>query len=344
MISICILTVSAVLLALFPNKVSAVGRNLFDKNDFDLVALYPKTDNNAGGQATSGNISHSLILAVEPETEYTFSMYDIPSQSKRNRMNIGFYGQYPYAGLGALGVDTSYTREGDYVYNTFTTPTACHYILLFLWSDSSFTEQVIESIIDTCQLQLEFGATRTPYEEYTTLSFTGFISPVRWSTDIIMQGSEEQPEYRSAELTIETSAIGGSGTGYRFDIYLEGLTVDFNKTLLFGRQKEGQYKYDIGFYIEETGAYQIEIVVTDSTGAKAYWTQGIVKLQNAIHIEPYSIPQIDMSDITGAGGVNFGEDEIELAAESWSLIPPEFTGLLAVVIISAFIGAYLWRG
>ena len=271
-------------------------------------------------------------------------MYDYPVGTNQNHMRIGMYGEYPYEGLGALGVDATATRDGNYIYNTFTTPTACHFIMILLWSGSKFTnEQTVIEIIGNSQIQLEFGNQRTPYEEYTTLKFTGFITPVRWSTDIVMQGSEEQPEYRSAELTIETSAIGGSGTGYRFDIYLEGLTVVFPKTLLFGNQKEGQYKYDIGYYTEEPGAYQVEIVVTDSTGAKAYWTQGIVKLQNAIHIEPYSIPQIDMSDITGAGGVNLGEEEIELAAESWSLIPPEFTGLLAVVIISAFIGAYLWR-
>ena len=146
--------------------VTVRGKNLFDKNNYEIVRLYPKGDGGANGRATSASVSWSIVMPCRPNTDYVFSMYSPTGTSYRNRMNIGGYAVYPVNGTAATIFDNTNTRDGDYMYNAFTTDADTHYLLIFLWSDSSYTEQVVAEIIQNEQLQLEEGTERTAYEAY----------------------------------------------------------------------------------------------------------------------------------------------------------------------------------
>lgn len=146
--------------------VTVRGKNLFDKNNYEIVRLYPKGDGGANGRATSASVSWSIVMPCQPNTDYVFSMYSPTGTSYRNRMNIGGYATYPVNGTAATIFDNSNARDGDYMYNAFTTDADTHYLLIFLWSDSSYTEQVVAEIIQNEQLQLEEGTERTAYEAY----------------------------------------------------------------------------------------------------------------------------------------------------------------------------------
>lgn len=105
-------------------------------------------------------------MPCRPNTDYVFSMYSPTGTSYRNRMNIGGYAVYPVNGTAATIFDNTNARDGDYMYNSFATDADTRYLLIFLWSDSSYTEQVVAEIIQNEQLQLEEGTERTAYEAY----------------------------------------------------------------------------------------------------------------------------------------------------------------------------------
>ena len=146
--------------------VTVRGKNLFDKNNYEIVRLYPKGDGGANGRATSASVSWSIVMPCRPNTDYVFSMYSPTGTSYRNRMNIGGYAVYPVNGTAATIFDNTNARDGDYMYNSFATDADTRYLLIFLWSDSSYTEQVVAEIIQNEQLQLEEGTERTAYEAY----------------------------------------------------------------------------------------------------------------------------------------------------------------------------------
>ena len=147
--------------------VTVRGKNLFDKNNYEIVRLYPKGDGGAGGRATSASISWSIVMPCQPNTNYVFSMYNPTGTNYRNRMNIGGYAVYPVSGTAADTFDSTSARDGDYVYNAFTTNSNTNYLLIFLWSDASYTEEVVRNIIATVPMQLEVGTERTDYETHT---------------------------------------------------------------------------------------------------------------------------------------------------------------------------------
>ena len=146
--------------------VTVRGKNLFDKSNYQIVRLYPKGDGGANGRATSASVSWSIVMPCRPNTDYVFSMYSPTGTSYRNRMNIGGYAVYPVNGTAATIFDNTNARDGDYMYNSFATDADTRYLLIFLWSDSSYTEQVVAEIIQNEQLQLEEGTERTAYEAY----------------------------------------------------------------------------------------------------------------------------------------------------------------------------------
>ena len=143
--------------------VTVRSKNRFDKDHAEIVRLYPKQ---ADGIAAAAEVSWSLVVKAEPNTTYSFSMYHPVGTNYRNRMNIGCYAAYPQAGSATLSLDTTSSRDGDYVVNTFTTAAQTQYLLIFLWSDQSYTETAVRTIIEQSEMQLEEGTARTAYEPY----------------------------------------------------------------------------------------------------------------------------------------------------------------------------------
>ena len=144
------------------------GKNLFDKSNYDLQALVPIAQSmtiKASADAGSAN-ARSLIVAVSPNTTYTFSMFHLASQLGRDRMRIGGCESYPEAGATLTSIDDTMTRKGNFVYNTFTTGENTNYALIFLWAGSAYTEAVIQGIIENNKLQLETGDIMSVYVPY----------------------------------------------------------------------------------------------------------------------------------------------------------------------------------
>lgn len=182
--------------------VIAAGKNLFDKNNAEIVRLYPKGDGGMNGMATSDSISWSLVVKVKPNTHYCFSMNSPTGNNYNNCLNIGGYSNYPTDGMAATIFDTSSTRDGDYVYNTFTTNSNTNYLLIFLWSNASYTESVVRNIIDIAELQLEYGDERTEYESYTS----------KTSTIIIDQPLEDDESISLSDTNTNISTFDGINT------------------------------------------------------------------------------------------------------------------------------------
>lgn len=193
--------------------VTVRGKNLFDKNNYEIVRLYPKGDGGAGGRATSASISWSIVMPCQPSTNYVFSMYNPTGTNYRNRMNIGGYAVYPVSGTAATIFDNSYTRDGDsdYVYNAFVTDANTHYLLIFLWSDASYTEEVVRNIIATVPMQLEIGTERTDYETHTVtftvdhpLGTSDYISKFSTGTNITTYSGQNT---LSVDTTVQPSQV-----------------------------------------------------------------------------------------------------------------------------------------
>ena len=199
--------------------VTVRGKNLFDKTNYEIVRLYPKGDGGAGGRATSASISWSIVMPCQPSTNYVFSMYT-PSESGSdyyNRMNIGGYAVYPVNGTEADTFDNTYARDGDsdYVYNAFTTGSSTNYLLIFLWSNARYTEEVVREIIQNEQLQLEIGTERTAYESYFHNTVTMTVnhpldageSISRTSTGVNIPTSDTLTNVLSVDTAVQPSEV-----------------------------------------------------------------------------------------------------------------------------------------
>ena len=142
------------------NGAGSKTKNLFNKNDYDLQGLYPNaTDGHVSISGESGATwARSLVLEVEPETRYIFSMESPSGGSKlnRNRMRIGCYPEYPRQLLMPEIVYDNIVRNGSTVYSIFTTGKETRYILVFLWVGSqNYTDEEIQETISSADIQLE---------------------------------------------------------------------------------------------------------------------------------------------------------------------------------------------
>lgn len=194
---------------LIPVKI--IGKNLFDKDNAEVVAAYP---NNSSGQVTDGssNYSHSLVIPLT-QGDYTFSMFSPKTQNVRNRFRVACYSTYPAVGTIAISsiYESGATRDGDYTYLSFTAPAETAYALVFLWSWSVYTSDVINQVIANNELQLEYGNVRTEYQSYSgntvninvdhplyfddvlTMADTGVIIPTVVGSNYLTVGTTVQP-------------------------------------------------------------------------------------------------------------------------------------------------------
>ena len=191
--------------------VTVRGKNLFDKNNYEIVRLYPKGDGGSNGKATSASISWSIVMPCQPSTNYVFSMYNPTGTNYRNRMNIGGYAVYPINGTAADTFDNTSARDGDYVYNAFTTNSNTNYLLIFLWSDAIYTEEFVRNVIATVPMQLEIGTERTDYETHTVtftvdhpLGTSDYISKVSTGTNITTYSGQNT---LSVDTTVQPSQV-----------------------------------------------------------------------------------------------------------------------------------------
>ena len=143
-----------------------VSKNLFDKDNADIVELFP---NQSNGIVTDGSSypAHSLVIPIS-QGKYTFSLYYQQGTLGRNRLRVACYASYPQIGDSPLYLLDKVTRDGDIVYNTFTAPPYTAYVMIFLWSGSDYPISVINNIVANNNIMLQYGFDHNNYVAYNS--------------------------------------------------------------------------------------------------------------------------------------------------------------------------------
>ena len=160
------------------SECGARTRNLFDKDNADIVDLYPDTTTREIKQ--SSNLSTwSIILPVEPSTTYTFTMGEATTAIRRR---VGMCSDYPTKGAYCTSVDDTPEYDHPNLGNIFTTDADTKYVLIMYVSGAG-RDVAIER---ANRVQVEKGDTALPYEPY------GYKIPisVNGQTNSIYIGSE----------------------------------------------------------------------------------------------------------------------------------------------------------
>jgi len=118
-----------------------------------------------GNVAATSSATRSIVVKVEPDTQYTFSI----ESNSYQRLAVATFSSYPAASdvcLSSFGKDTTktdvqYSRD----YWTFTTPSACEYILIYYYN-SNYDANTEAYIRET--LMLSVGDEIEDYTAYST--------------------------------------------------------------------------------------------------------------------------------------------------------------------------------
>lgn len=156
-----------------------VSKNLFDKDNADIVELYPD-QNNGAVTASSNHNTHSLVIPLSAG-KYTFSIYHPTNATVRNRLRVACYDSYPQVGDTPLYMLDRNIRDGDIVYSTFAAPPNTAYVMILLWSGSDYTVSVINDIVANNNIMLEHGFEHSTYAAYNS----------RYCIPIVMTGENE---------------------------------------------------------------------------------------------------------------------------------------------------------
>lgn len=152
-------------------------RNLFDKDNADIVDLYPDLSREI---VQSSNLSTwSIVLPVEPSTTYTFTMGEATTAIRRR---VGMCSDYPTKGAYCTSVDDTPEYDHPNLGNIFTTDADTRYVLIMYVSGAG-RDVAIER---ANRVQVVKGNTALPYEPY------GYKIPisVNGQTNNIYIGSE----------------------------------------------------------------------------------------------------------------------------------------------------------
>lgn len=181
------------------DKVGKQTVNLFDKSNADIRdSVYP--DGTTGEVKTTSYV-YTVTIQCEPSTTYTIS------KNTTARRRLAGYNTYPQVGDIAEFVTETYTTIESKQVVTFTTTANTHY-LLFFFSASELTTEVLQEIIDS--IQLELGSTMTDYEPY------GYKIPITCggvTTNIYCDSQLDKGDMLTySETEIDIPTIAGSNT------------------------------------------------------------------------------------------------------------------------------------
>lgn len=135
------------------NTIKIVGKNLFDKNNANIL----KTFINASGVITSDNNSRSIYIQCKPNTTYTIQ------KILTTRFRVGYSSDTPVIGITLNGVISNY--DGTTI--TITTGNNTKYLVVWICNiDTATLQEVLDSI------QIEESSTVTTYEAYKEQNYT----------------------------------------------------------------------------------------------------------------------------------------------------------------------------
>ena len=128
-------------------KVTSCGKNLFDKDNANILNLYPSLT------FGSNKLYQSICISIKPNTTYTLISLNHYSEG----LALGTSKEYPVAG----GTVTNKTRVDKTKNNvTITSGANDKYLLAYIKWGTSISEEILDGI------QIEKGSIATEYEPY----------------------------------------------------------------------------------------------------------------------------------------------------------------------------------
>lgn len=198
------------------NPVDVVGvgertKNYFDKDNIDLVNLYP---NNSTGAVEQSSTVWSIIVPIDSGGEWIFWIEDTTT----NRIRIAGYETYPVLGSQATFIDSAGTSMADYKYNVFEVPEGTKYILIML-SSNQYTQSEMQELLETVHVQIEKGVRKTDYEPH------GYKIPISSAGQTIpVYLGEVQSTRRIKKLVLDGTESWRAASGR---MYLDALSDDY---------------------------------------------------------------------------------------------------------------------
>lgn len=125
-------------------------KNLFDKNNANIIIGYPDAENIINPAPTT----RSVYISCTPNTTYTVSKVTTA------RFAVAFTDVLPASNVAVTGRVQNNTATSI----TATSGTNSHYIVIWVYHSSYDTSITLDEVLAT--LQIEKGATATPYEPY----------------------------------------------------------------------------------------------------------------------------------------------------------------------------------
>lgn len=144
--------------------VEIVGKNLFDKNNANIIRGY------IGGTYFNAGTDYTIWIPCEENTDYAIQKIIAEPQSA-NRFRINCYNQVPAGGVASLG--SQYLWNGgdgsDVSSHVYTTPAGAKYLGVTVMTQNSGGDTTIDDIL--ASIQIEKGSTATTYAPYSKQTY-----------------------------------------------------------------------------------------------------------------------------------------------------------------------------
>jgi hypothetical protein len=139
--------------------VTRYGKNLFDKNNANIIAGYINAN-----VITAASTSRCIYIPCNPNTTYTVS------KIATARFVVAFTNVIPTAGTAVTNRVQNFTATSI----TATSGADSKYIVVWLYNSAYDTTTTIDEILAT--VQIELGSTATTYEPYQGQTYTPTVS------------------------------------------------------------------------------------------------------------------------------------------------------------------------
>lgn len=245
------------------NVVKICGKNLFDKNNANVLNAYFALPNNT--TITSNAQNRTLYVPCDANTTYTFQ-----AMGSNWIRQVGYTSTTPAAGVSVSGI-TNLERNATSV--TITTGSTAKYLVFRFWHQGNSTEtyqQALDSI------QIELGSTATAYEPYQGQSYE-----VNLGKNLLDIQATPSPDSNISQSGI-TYTIGADGTittsgvststykNLRFDLTLEAGTYFFSGCPEGGSMNGYSFIVQVGSTLNGDYGSGATFTLSEKTTVRAY--------------------------------------------------------------------------
>lgn len=160
-------------------------KNIFDFQNYNLVALYPDANNGTATAATGPNrTARSLVIPVTPGKTYCFSA----RRGVYNRFRLAGYADVPTDGMeGTEPLTARSTGDGNYDYIIFTVPSNVNYVMSFMFKD--FSDEEIAEMIESEALELLVTESNDVVTYYKAVKTITLYDPVDAAHAVVLPDS-----------------------------------------------------------------------------------------------------------------------------------------------------------